>query len=424
MKRIICIFGLLFLASCEKETIPVQSSPCSLVIISDALPVQFWLSDCDTYNETVPKGVHEKCFCAPWQCDDEILIQLQDDASPDPDYYVIIKDSDDLIRGSQPLVEISSNEYQASVIPLNHGICDEDIQLILYSGELTEILAPDDWVNTYAASPMTPSGNTFTQNVTSGSNWGNDQPFTSIIPLSTVVAFDVIVTITGTWTGTVTLTFTITRNGGVDTATQSFTFTGNVASVTRSVSLTKSVSQAQLEDLRIALSGTSSGTAAVTITLPVGDVIYYDEDNVVAKSDCLDVATTHDETELIEYSNARNFAGLIYSDVSPDAAFNIRVPCRFFHEVFPEEDEAIELTSSVVTTSSQLKSQKLLEVKHVPYYFHKKLQLILKHQTLTINTVSYKKEEKYEINEGNKQWPLKSATCLLTEKNSVLRNVL
>jgi hypothetical protein len=144
----------------------------------------------------------------------------------------------------------------------------------------------------------------------------------------------------------------------------------------------------------------------------------------LAKSDCLDFQTETDETILVNYSNARNFDGLVYTDVSPDISFNIRIPCRFFHEQEPEEDEAMELSSSVITTSAQVKTQRLLEIKHVPYYFHKKLRRVLKHQNVTIFDKLWKKEEKYEVNEGRKTWPLKSATCLLTEKNSLVRNIL
>jgi hypothetical protein len=142
------------------------------------------------------------------------------------------------------------------------------------------------------------------------------------------------------------------------------------------------------------------------------------------KSDCLDIKQDHSGTKLLEYSNTRNYAGLDYSQSSPEHSFFIRIPCRFFHERFPEEDDAIELTSSVITTASQVKSQKLLEVVHAPYYFHRKLMEILKHFTLEIDNTQWKKEEPYDQNPGSKRWPLKSATCWLTDKNSMVRNTL
>lgn len=152
--------------------------------------------------------------------------------------------------------------------------------------------------------------------------------------------------------------------------------------------------------------------------------IYNSQNELVYKSDCLDIKTTHPGTKLIEYTNGRDYAGLIYSDISPDEILYLRVPCRFFHERFPEEDSAMELSSSVLLTSSQMKSQKLMEVQHAPYYMHKKIKIALSHQSVTIDDALWQKEDAYEVNPGNNRWPLKSATCYLTEKESLIRNVI
>lgn len=255
---------------------------CGDMILSDALPVQFWLSNCDTFNEYLAQGVHPACWCQPWNCADEIVTQFSDDTGSN--YSLQIVSEDDVIIDSLLFTEVQAGVYQLAFIP-------EEI-----SGDLCD----------------------------------------ARISLRIVDAFSV----------------------------------------------------------------------------------------VQAKSDCLEIAESQDETIFIEYSNKRNYAGLIYANDSPDTTFGIRVPCRFVHENEPEEDEAMELTSSIITTSSQIKTQRLLEVKHAPYYFHKKLRRVLKHQTIVIFNKQWEKEEKYEQNEGNKQWLLKSATCLLTEKNSVVRNVL
>lgn len=430
MKRFIIIFtSLLILISCQDETIP--NSQCSLMTLSDALPVQFWQSGCKTYNETVPKGVHEKCFCAPWNCDDEIRIQFKEDLSPDADYYLLVKDSNSEYLANLIFSEISAGIHSRSFSPETEGICDDVISLeIADDADIQRMLAPSSWDD--AGNAFDSKGaSTFSHACTSGgANASANTPLT--IPATNErtgtankVVINYTVTVTGTWTGGAIPIFVgITADDAGGTVS-----TGDLTVAEKTISangtytykeiLTLSADCTELEiDL---VKQISSGTANVVITVEVDTPLYADP---LAYSDCLDVKLSHDETDLIYYSNARNFAGLVHSDISPDASFNIRVPCRFFHEVFPEEDEAIELTSSIITTSGQLKSQKLLEVQHVPYYFHKKLQLILKHQTLTINEVSYQKEEKYEIDPGSKRWPLKKATCLLTEKNSVLRNVI
>lgn len=428
MKQILCIFAsLLFLASCGEETIPNRQCYFS-VTLSDALPVQFWQRGCSTYNETTPKGVHQKCFCAPWQCDDQIRIQFKEDYSPDVDYLLIAQNSNGDILADLVFTEIEAGIHSVAFSPETEGVCDEVISLLIVDETaLSKIVAPDTgWTDNIGT--WTKTANSVQVDEAAGG--GQSQVDQDIdIPLNgTMLSFTVLVTISGTWTGTVTVQIE-PRNSGGFSCTSTPTSQNYGANTTDSslVVADEICSLMAADRLRVSVSLVGTGTATVKVELPVGDIIYIDTDSALAKSDCLDVRLSFDDdfpTELIEYSNARNFAGLIYSDISPDASFNIRVPCRFFHEVNPEQDEAIELTSSVITTSGELKSQKLLEIQPAPYYFHKKLQLILKHQNLTINGVDYQKEEKYEVIEGSKRWPLKQATCLLTEKNSVIRNVI
>ncbi len=46
------------------------------MVISDALPIQFWPVSKYTFNETEPQGAFWKCFCQPWQASDTIAIQV------------------------------------------------------------------------------------------------------------------------------------------------------------------------------------------------------------------------------------------------------------------------------------------------------------------------------------------------------------
>lgn len=398
--------------------------------ISDALPVQFWLSDCDTYNETVPKGVHEACFCAPWQCDDEIRIQFQDDTSPEPEFSLLIKNADGDYVVQLPFTEVEAGTFARSFTPRDYSICDEDIALEIFNDEdITLVKAPSQWSDDDVlgyGSFDTKGASAFTESVTSATGFIAAFQDDVAVPVGTTITIPVTVQISGTWSGEIDFLIFLSDALGNIRSTDSTTDTRLLtANGTYTINFTLTGATATSQRMYLQLSEfVTSGTAVVSITVPVGNLVYASGEDALAKSDCLNIATIQNETQLFEYANGRNFAGLIYQDISPDAAFYIRVPCRFFHEEFPEEDEAIELTSQVVTTSSQLKSQKLLEVKHVPYYFHKKLQLVLKHQTLEVGNTAYKKEEKYTINKGNMRWPMKSATCLLTEKNSVLRNTL
>lgn len=145
----------------------------------------------------------------------------------------------------------------------------------------------------------------------------------------------------------------------------------------------------------------------------------------VAYSDCLDIKTAHECTNLIKYSNSRNYAGLIYTDVSPEQDFYIRVPSVFFHDRFPKTQEVIELGSQVIGISSAVKHQRSFETDYLPYYMHLKLNIVLSHQNLLIVGKYWTLEEEYEIIESdNKRSPIKMARTYLTNRDYVRRNVL
>jgi hypothetical protein len=270
------IFALLFAFSEETN----QTRSCGVgMIFSDALPVQYWLADCDTFNETHVDGINNRCWCQPWQCSDAMVTQFQDTSGLDYELDVVDESGNVLFNDS--FTEVADGVYHQSYIPNQEGICNEIIQQ------------------------------------------------------------------------------------------------------------------------KVMLEG-----------------------QMIARTDCISVKVLQRESKLLRYSNHRDLAGLIFAAQSPDPNFYIRIPCRFAHEQFPQEDTAMELTGSVITTASQSKKQKKLEVIHAPYYFHYKLTEILQCQTLRMDGTYWKKEETYAMDEGSKRSLLKSATCWLTKKNSVVRNVI
>src|SRR6187549_1415141 len=102
MRIILLIFALLIAACDEKEPIPCKSVA---IQISDANPIQFWPVDCQTYNELEVCGVHHKCWCHPWKCDDEIKTQFTD-TDPDAEYSLVAYDSE--------LAELFSSPFNQS----------------------------------------------------------------------------------------------------------------------------------------------------------------------------------------------------------------------------------------------------------------------------------------------------------------------
>lgn len=250
------------------------------MVVSDALPVQFWPVSIDTYNESEPEGVFPKCFCHPWESTD--IIKIQVDLEILDALYLKIYDSDEILLQTLSFSNTIGTVYTVSFAPSTYGLTDDLISLKIFRGT-----------------------------------------------------------------------------------------------------------------------------------------------TAIFKSDCLDVKTSWSETVLITYSNSRNFASLNYTSVSPDPEFYIRIPAVFFQERFPEEDEVIELSNSrSIQLNAQVKAQRLLEVGPMPFYMHRKLKLVLKHQFVEIAAQEWVKEEPYEQQESNKKWPFRRALCWLTEKDYIIRNVL
>lgn len=102
------------------------------MVISDALPVQFWPTSSSTYNETEPEGVFRKCYCSPWQASDIIPIQI--------DFGIIdalslkIYDSDDGLIQSITMANTIGTVYSTSFAPQTYNILDEQIRLKIFRG--------------------------------------------------------------------------------------------------------------------------------------------------------------------------------------------------------------------------------------------------------------------------------------------------
>lgn len=252
------------------------------MVISDALPVQFWPVILDTFNESDYEGVFPKCFCTPWESNDNINIQF--DWGITDSFTLRIYDSDEALLQTVSFLNTVGTVYYISFIPSDYSITNEQISLKIFQG-----------------------------------------------------------------------------------STERY------------------------------------------------------------KSDCLDIKDTWEETVLINYSNARNFASLNYSSVSPDPEFYLRIPAIFFHERFPTDREILELSDArSIQLNASIKAQKKLEIGPVPTYMHRKIKLILMHQFITIGGQDWIQEEEYDMPDpANKRWPLRQASVYLTEKDyNRIRNVL
>ena len=421
LKKII-IFGLLFAFSCENTNVRVCGC---LVTFSDALPVQFWLADCETFNEKEVDGIFGKCYCQLFNASDEITLQFKNTTGYI--YSLVGTDEDGLILLSSAFTEVSSGIYQTSVTMEDYDITDDDIQFSIVANSQAQVVnSASSWTAVTSAFDAS-NNNTFTEAVTAATGTIQvSQPL--VVPTDTIIYFKYTITISGTWTAAsgIRLLFFMQDGAAANVGTGlnttptynangTYTFTGQIQATATTATF----------HLRLQEQNLSSGTANVIVQIETGDVLYFTDSAVLAKSDCISVKEDHDETILINYHNNRQFASLNSAVGTPDPEFNLRLPAIFFDERFPQESEHIELSNSrTIQLMQQVKVQKLLKVKPMPYYMHKKAKLALAFQNVTIDNEEWIMQEAYEVDLGNPRHPLKKATVWLTEKDAIYRNVL
>jgi hypothetical protein len=388
--------------------------------ISDALPVQFWLVGCATDNEHIADGVHHKCWCAPWECDDEIKIQFKDD--PSQNFSLVVYDEDGQEIDSISIEETSVGVYALSYIPseASPGVCDEKIQLkIRRESGVQGVTYPSlaGFTNTGGAGdPWTLGANPSIATVSGGTTSEGLIVDYAFIP---GVTYTIVVNFTNTNNTAGLFTISVTDSSDVSQFSENTSGGATGLNVSDTLTFTATASTTRIRiGLNFSLSNQTTTINSITGTRTVGS------QELVAKSDCLYITQNQEDTILLTYSNHRNLAGLGYESVSPENEFYIRIPAIFFHQRFPEEDETMELSTSLVTLNGTLRKQRLLDVDYVPYYFHEKLKLILKHQILEVFGRQWVKQEGYEIVEGERRWPVKKAKCWISEKDFVHRNIL
>lgn len=412
------------------------------MIFSDANPVQFWCAGYDTFNETEPEGVFRKCFCQPYECEDEITIQFRDTTGQTLSIYFITED--DEILYSSSISEVSSGYYQHSIIPLDQGICEEDFQIKIFdsSGFGEKITDPNfdsgtGWSNQVSGfTDWAVSGGKaqVTLNGTGATSGRNSNAFTASFSDtngSSIISVEGTATRSGSPPITATLNIYFYSGGVINSdLTQSIsidvgTGIGSSPPSIQNISV-NFFTDDSIDEVRFEVINTTSSLAGTLLfEMDSFSVIESPSNSFLAQSDCISVKENQKETVLINYTNNRIFTGLSSAVGTPDPEFNLRIPGCFYHERFPTESEAIELSSGRnIQLNAQLTAQKLLEIGLVPYYMHKKIKLALMFQTVTIDGEERVMTEAYEILQTNRRSALKQAKVWLTEKDSTVRNIL
>lgn len=392
------------------------------MIVSNALPIQFWPADQDTYNESEVCGVETFCFCQPVQCDDTIYVQVTAEDEDLTDFGIAFIDSEGVIVyssffGAGPTVTFS-------IVPQIFGICDDEYQVVIYDSTGVETLPQaQDWVDTGLVPFIIASAGIFTaQHSNPSDNSIAETPFSA--PQNTEYVIRIGVTISGATGAFSTIAAIQPVGGDILNDPSEYTFTANG---TYSVDLRiKVFLNPQTTMTAIISTSTITGDPiTVTITFTPETPIYLDDSSITYKSDCLDIRTSQPCTELVTYSNHKNFAGLVYEGITPTPEFSIRLPVVFFHESYPQEEEVHPLSNDTwIRLSSRIERKKLFDLGYMPYYMHQKTQLVLMHDNIEIQGEQWKKRDSYNIEEGSKRYPKPKANVLLTDKNFIKRNVI
>ena len=416
--RLLFIAIIVLGCSEEHETKKKLCSPF-IMTISDAIPVQFWVNGVETFNQKEVCGITPACFCQPFNSTDEVRIQISD--SEYNSFELRILDSSSTLITTLSFSEISENVHEISFVPSEIEVTNESVRLQII-GILTLVnedfnSSINSWDNFSTGNDWTwtnDAGNGSALSTTTGDNTKFlRQQITILTDDELQISGEVrVVRISGSseliwyiFNGSTVVFSNVLTNFGVS---NTLTFSGEIIASSSATHL----------GFR-ALPGSGSHD------------IYMHNFNlelrrIVAYSDCVDIKESHDCTQLIRYDNTKDFAGIEYSSFSPTAEFYLRIPAIFFHERNTEEEENFEESSeNIVRLRNEIKLKRLLEVGFMPDYMHRKLLLILAHDTIEIDGESWIKRDPYEKEEpGNRRYPLKKASVLLTQKDYIKRNIL
>lgn len=431
------IFMFIVMFSCVEDGLKNYNIHCFTMTISDSIPIQFWINGEQTFNEKAICGLAKQdCFCQPFECDDEIRIQVSDS---DFALTLVIYDVNGTELTSIEFTEIEEGVYEVAFTPsdLSPAICEkvqfqiDQSEVFLNSAFDTNL---DDWTNVVSA-----SGAAWAWSATDGGStstaleWfvGAATKETYHLRHDFDMLTDIARTINYRYRATDALIAGLRQDGklfcryrknGSTVATQEVLSTLTYGSFVNGSFLTSVTDFDQIEFYftQQVSGGTAEGQIQFNISLFSINTTSIEG---VAQSDCIDLKESHDCTTLIEYSNSSNFDGIVY-ETSPQPTFFLRIPAMFHEEDNPMTQEDLELSNGVIVTLRQsLQEKRLLETGYMPNYMHKKLQKVLMHEEITIDGTQWKRRDAYDA-DPIKKYNLKMAKVLLTKYNSVEKNTI
>lgn len=420
--------------------------------ISNALPVQFWDEAEETFNEKQVCGIDQICWCMPWHCADTIPFQFTDD-------FVVVEPEPEEVTEDAVLPALSTGENLAGsfedwtegatpsvILPesLEVGVHTEQSDKIIWD---YAFIAGDEYEITFdftATENQNLTARFYLLDSLNNEEYTDDDLMTG---LSGSVSFIFTATAGSVKYGLRLIRFTL---GPIDENTITITSMSGTHTYLEEPEpavppdpiyyklqvLNSSGDVIQTHDFESTLIDSNTYLYELPFN-PQEQELCDDQvsfqiidsdaspDSVIKKSDCLQIKESIDCTLAIDYSNNKNFNGLIFEDISPSTTFRIRIPARFFTEDNPSEQEDLELSNSeIVRLYNKLEERRQLEISFVPHYMHRKIQLALMCDNVTIDEKQWIRRETYEKVEGRKTYPLKRANVWLHDKDFIKENQL
>lgn len=397
-----------------------------MLTISNANPFQFWLTGEETFNQKEVCSIYPVCFCE--QIDPSEYIGRLDiiDTTDSANYILVYLDDGSIYAQYQ--FSIGNDHHQYLFITDSvQSLENRKILLKITSASTVKLTVPSSWSDALGGFSFTKSSTQFTASHTGagGRTYAAKKLLQSSIPSGTLIKFPFTILGGGSWLGFVSVVFydSDPDSGGTPVGTQSF------SGLTSGITYNENVSITLTGDATYIVISTllpNTGSAEnIVITIPVGYILFAPDNTVLASTDCIDIVSD-DCTQLIKYSNSTSFAGLDFTLSSPSTDFQLRIPAVFFEENYPQEQEDLELSDdTIVTLWSKIEAKKTLDIGYMPFYMHLKLQMILMMDDVTIDGVSYRLRDPYQITpSSSKRSALRRASVVLSQKDFIDRNLL
>jgi hypothetical protein len=441
MRKLLLIFVL---AGCREE----EPLTCYNVTISNALPVQIWKNGQASFNQKKEAGVDKICWFQPWNCEDEIKIQMISTVEEET-VTCLIKDKKGVQLESIPFDVDEFTKVIEIALQLSTTEFDGDLGDWV-NADGSDRASSADWIAGFtpnsarAYSGVGGSQSKYLAIQRGGARGWPPGDYTielSGVNLSTFsdAAQNLGLAMFGMNDLTSQTAITATNSpgnlptgGAPNTITYSFTLAVyyEYLAVTlerlgppggfdldgriTNIELTESPTEETIFDYNVhslEFEFTDYELCSGYYSLEFID----QDDEQIGFTDLLDIKSNHANTLLTQYTNKNTFAGIDYSD---EPVFSIRALARFFKpKIVQERESEPDGAGNIVVLSGSVKVQKLLEIQEVPPYMLEKLALIFAHNSVWINNESWASEEPGEEEELDDRSPLYNFSIMLTRQN-------